>query len=130
MNTFDNTTCRLIDWSVLNAEISEQMGMPLRIEQYGALVTAGAEPTLLDTEIVALRATDGKFTIPVWDVPEGNAIAIMPRFNANLTLEDIEPCLGDEVLISEYVKDRRGYNARLESNEYAVTQWLNDGGAS
>ena len=130
MNTFDNTNCTLIDWSPLNEALTDQIGKPVRIEGFEALVTAGPEPMLLDREIVAKRAVNGKFTLPVFDYPtydeQGQtSIVIFPCFDVHLTMDQILGCLGESVSLAEYVGDRRGYNARLSNNEYSVREWLN-----
>lgn len=131
MNTFDNTYCRPIDWSKLPIT-SANLGNKIEVKGYGALVTTGKSPMLLDTEIVSLRASEsGKFHLYVYDAPtvdeQGRTcISIFPVGEIAVDLETVEALCGEPMTIAEYIGDRRNYNGRLIANERDVTEWLND----
>lgn len=130
MNTFDNTNCRIIDWSKL--ELDEHNGRPVEIKGFGALVEAGAEPMLLDTEIVGKRPVGGSFKIEVYEKDYTDAdgtmyLAVFPLGTVTLSVDEVRELATTEVPIAEYVGDRRNYNGRLATNERLITEWLNDG---
>lgn len=130
INTFDNTNCTVLDWTKLSLKPSPN-GIVPEIRGFNALVTVGSEPMLLDREIVGIRPTNGTFLLDVYEpntTDENGTISmsLFPIGTVTLALDTIKECATTEMLIADYVGDRRNYNRRLKSNEAGITDWLND----
>ena len=119
-----------LDLVKLAASLQENINEPICIKAFGGLVLK-PKIGLLDTEIVLRPLPDvGTFAISIWPADKeieggGTSMAMFPKWSVEMSPDELEPFVIESMPIAEYVKDRRGYNGRLKSNEHAVTKWLN-----
>ncbi len=135
---FENTMVYLIDTEALAKNICEELeyDSDLVIKQFNGMIL---EPKvcLVCTEIVAhLVDKDGTLTIDLYPpdhkvvTKDGNfatSISMFPKMTCKLTPDEIYPFLKDNpITLAEFTKGRRGYNGRLERNEYELVKYLNE----
>lgn len=53
------------------------------------------------------------------------SFGIFPTREATFTLDEVEKYLLPEVTLAEFTKERRGYNSRIQSNEYSWMKHFN-----
>lgn len=129
-HTFDNVYVNRLDLVKMAADLRENFDEDIAIKAFGGLILK-PKVGLIDTEIV-LRPlpANGEFEISIWPADKdieggGKRMSMFPKWSVNLTVAELEKYVMDAMPLGEFVKGRRGYNSRLEQNEYAVTKWLN-----
>jgi hypothetical protein len=130
----ENTLCRPINEKALlvglPTEDAENINLVWRLIMPLALVTE-PHPCLICEEFVAYMPNkDGKWQLDIYcegtDRKGGVSwMGILPTKMVTVNREDLEKVAGEPVTVAEFAKDRRGYNYRIQSNEYLLFGWLN-----
>lgn len=130
-HTFENTMVYLVDIDSLSNQICEELSLPPLIIKGFSGVVLEPKFCVIHTEIVAQNAgEDGTINIDLYKPDEktenGRRVSMFPASSVSCTPDEIIKHLKPEpITLAEFTKDRRGYNGRLENNEYQLVNWLN-----
>ena len=121
MNNLDTTKCMPIDNERMNAFLTEQVGESAGFTQEWALIEGKG---LICTELVGREFTKGLITLEIQKI-KPNVIQLFPSWEAKFSEEELKEYSKAPITVGEFVKARRGYNSRLEANEWRINEWLN-----
>lgn len=129
----ENVYVNRLDLDLLKKDIQEVIGKPIKIQAFDGLIMK-PKPALINTEIVCKPVREDGFVIlnlykaDTTVVIDGKTMVrmdVLPYAVIAVNISAIQDYVIESMTLSEYVKERRGYNNRLIQNESELIKWLN-----